>query len=123
MQIKFLIRRSNSIEVLKKCCRHEIKQVMENFNKDKNRKDGVRPQCKNHQKDFYFKNLDKIKIHNEQNKERRNIYLKTKRETDGKFRLIANTRNRLLKSFEGYDKTILNSIYFRNRYSSLLKVY
>ena len=95
MQIKFLIRRSNSIEVLKKCCRHEIKQVMENFNKDKNRIDGVRPQCINYQKGFYFKNLDKIEKHIEQTKERRNIYLKTKRETDGKFHLVAKKRNRI----------------------------
>ena len=59
---------SNSTEILKKCCRCEIIQLIESFNKDKNRNDGVCPQCINCRKDFYFRNLDKIKIYNEQNK-------------------------------------------------------
>ena len=42
--------------------------------------------------------MDKIKIYNEQNKERRNKYLKNKRETDVNFRLISNTRSRVYKS-------------------------
>ena len=84
---------SNSNESLNKCCRFEFIQVIENFNKDKSRKDGVCPQCINCPKDFYFKNIDKVKKYNEQTKERRNIYLKNKRETDVKFRLITNTRN------------------------------
>ena len=46
----------------------------------------------------------KIKKYNEQNKERRNIYLKNKRETDVKFRLISNTRNRIYKSLKGVTK-------------------
>ena len=35
---------SNSNEILKKCCRCEIVKLIENFNKDKNRKDGLCPQ-------------------------------------------------------------------------------
>ena len=67
---------SNSSEILKKCCRCESIQVIENFNKDKNRKDGLCPLCISCRNVSYFKNLDKIKKYNEQNKERRNIYLK-----------------------------------------------
>ena len=78
--------------------------MIETFNKDKNKKDGVCPQCINCRKDFYLKNLAKIQKYNEQNKERRNIYLKTKRETDVKFRLTTNTRNRIYKSLKGLTK-------------------
>ena len=37
---------SNSNEILKKCFRCEIIQVIEIFNKDKNRKDGLNIYCK-----------------------------------------------------------------------------
>ena len=47
---------SNSNEILKRYCRCEVIQKIEIFNKDKNRKDGVCPQCIKCQKDFYFKN-------------------------------------------------------------------
>ena len=95
---------SNSNETLKKCSRCEIIKLMENFNKDKNRKDGLCPQCIDCRKIFYLKILDKIKIYNEQNRERRNRYLKNKRETDVNFRLISNTRNRIYKSLKGMIK-------------------
>ena len=51
---------SNSNENLKKCCRCEIKQVIENFNKDRKRKNGVCPHCINCRKDFYFQKVEKI---------------------------------------------------------------
>ena len=91
-------------EDLKRCSRCEIIQVIENFSKDRNCKDGLCPLCKSCRKDYYFKNLDKIKIYNEQNKEKRNKYLKNKRETDVNFRLISNTRNRIYKSLKGMTK-------------------
>ena len=56
---------SNSNETLKKCCRCENIQMIENFKKDKNRKDCLYPLCKNCRKDFYLKNFDKIKKYNE----------------------------------------------------------
>ena len=71
---------SYSEEFLEKCCRCAIRQVIENFNTDKIRKDGLYPLCINCRKDSYFKNLDKNKKYNEHNRERRNIYLKNKRE-------------------------------------------
>ena len=91
-------------EDLKRCSRCEIIQVIGNFTKDRNCKDGLCPLCKCCRKDYYLKNLDKIKIYNEQNRERRNIYLKNKRETDVNFRLISNTRNRIYKSLKGMTK-------------------
>ena len=52
---------SNPNEILKKCCRCEIFQVIEKFNRDKNRKDGIYPLCICCREYSYFKNLDKIK--------------------------------------------------------------
>ena len=89
----------------KKCCRCEIIQLIENFNKDKNRKDGLYPLCVICRKDSYIKNLDKIKKYNEQNRERRNTYLKNKRQTDVKFRLISNTRSRINHALNGKSKS------------------
>ena len=43
-------------------------------------------------------------MYNEQNKEKRSIYLKNKRETDVKFRLISNTRSRIYKCLKGMTK-------------------
>ena len=91
-------------EDFKGCSRCELIQVIENFSKDRNCKDGLCPLCKCCRKDYYLKNLDKIKIYNEQNRERRNKYLKNKRETDVNFRLISNTRNRIYKSLKGMTK-------------------
>ena len=91
-------------EDLKRCSRCEIIQMRENFSKDRNCKDGLCPLCRCCRKDCYLKNLDKIKIYNEQNKEKRNKYLKNKRETDVNFRLISNTRSRIYKSLKGMTK-------------------
>ena len=95
---------SNSNETFKKCCRCEIIQVIENFNKDKIRKDGLNSICKLYREKFYNENFVKIHKYNEQNKERRNIYLQNKRETDVNFRLISNTRNRIYKFLKGMTK-------------------
>ena len=95
---------SNSNEIFKKCYRCEIIQVIENFNKDKNKKDGLNSICKLCRKKFLNEKLVKIKKNNEQNKERRNLYLKNKRETDVNFRLISNIRSRIYKSLRGLTK-------------------
>ena len=50
--------------------------------------------------------MDKIKKYNDQNRERRNTYLKNKRETDVKFRLISNTRSRIHYALNGKTKSI-----------------
>ena len=51
---------SNSNETFKNCSRCEIIQVIESFNKDKNRKDGLHSICKLCRKKYYIKNLEKI---------------------------------------------------------------
>ena len=89
----------------KECCRCEIIQLIEKFNKDKSRKDGVHPQCTNCRKTFYFKNLDKIKKYKERNRERRSTYPKNNQETDNKFRLISNTRSRIHLALDGRSKS------------------
>ena len=91
-------------EDLKRWSSCEIIQVIENFSKDRKCKDGLCPLCKCCRKDYYLKSLDKIKIYNEQNRGRRNIYLKNKRERDVNFRLISKTRNRIYKSLKGMTK-------------------
>ena len=68
---------SNSNEILKKCYRCEIIQVRENFNKDKNRKDGLHSLCISCRKDYYLINWGKIKIYNEKNKEKKTFISKT----------------------------------------------
>ena len=78
--------------------------MIENFNKDKNRKDGLNSICRLCRKKYCYENLVKIKKYNDQNKERRNIYLKNKRETDNNFRIISNTGNRIYKSLKGMTK-------------------
>ena len=85
----------------KSCSKCEIVQVIDNFNKDKTRKDGLNSICRLCRKKYYNENLVKIKKYNEQNKERRNIYLKNKRATDVNFRIISNTRSRIYKSLKG----------------------
>ena len=89
---------SNSNEILRKCCRCQIIQDIESFSKGRKSKDGLHSLCKFCLKDYFFKNLDKIRKYNERNRERRNTYLKNKRETDVNFRLISKTRNRIYKS-------------------------
>ena len=68
-----MVQKSKSNEILRKSCRCEIIPVIETFNKDKNKKDGVCTQCINCRKGFYLKILDKIQKYNEQKKKRRNI--------------------------------------------------
>ena len=95
---------TNSNELLKKCCRCEILKVIEIFNKGKNRKDCLYPLCICCRKKSYFKNLDKIKNYNEQNRERRTTYHNNKRETDVNFRFISNTRKRIYITLKGMTK-------------------
>ena len=66
-------------EDIKRCSKSEIIQVIDNFNKDKNRKDGLNSICRLCRKKYYNEKLVKSKKYNEQNKVRRNIYLKNKR--------------------------------------------
>ena len=101
-------------ELIKKCSKCGIISLKSNFHKNINKKDGVNSMCKVCMKDYYLKINDKTilktrdcnknipekvkqnqKKYNEQNKEKRIVYLKNKRETDVKFRLISNTRNRI----------------------------
>ena len=95
---------TNSNQISKKCCRCEIIQVKENFSEDRKNKDGLYPLCKGFRKDYHLKNLDKIKKSNEQSGERKNTYLKNKRETDANFRLISNTRGRIYKTLKTMTK-------------------
>ena len=78
--------------------------MIQNFNENKNRKDGLYPQCIYCRKDFYLKNFDKIKRYNEENREKRQTHLENKRESDVNFQLTINTRNRIYKSLKSMTK-------------------
>ena len=110
-------------DLVKKCLKCGIISLKSNFHKNKNRKDGLQSHCKFCVNEYYLKNDEKIilktrdwsknnpekvkqnqKKYNEQIKEKRNIYLKNRRETDINFRLIGNTRNRIYKSLKGMTK-------------------
>ena len=110
-------------ELVKKCGKCGNISLKSNFHKNINRKDGVNSMCKVCKKKCYLKNNDKIilktndwnennpekvkqdqKKYNEQNKEKRKVYVKNKRETSIKFLLISNTRNRICKPLKGVTK-------------------
>ena len=110
-------------DLIKKCSKCGNISLRSNFHKDKNREDGLQLQCKVCVNEYYLMNKDKLilktrdwsknnpekvkqnqKEYNEQNRGRRNSYLKNKRETDVNFRLISNTRNRIYKSLKGMMK-------------------
>ena len=112
---------NNSNETFKKCYRCEIIQVIENFNKDKNRKGGLNSICRLCRKKYYYENLVKIKKYNEQNKDKISLYnkdyfqhnknkiyesRKNRRKTDVNFRLICNTRRRIHHALNGKSKSI-----------------
>ena len=82
---------SNSNGFLRKSCRCGIIQVIENFSKDRKSKDGLYPLCKCCRKEYYFKNLDEIKIiMNKIEKEGTHI-LKSNEKWFVNFRLNSNT--------------------------------
>ena len=96
---------------MKRCsnCYNEKEISQFNFRKDTQRYRSDCIQCSSiKHKEWRIINPDKVKQiqkkYNEQNKEKRNIYLKNKRETDVNFRLISNTRNRIYKSLKGMTK-------------------
>ena len=110
-------------DLVKKCLKCGIISLKSNFQKNKNRKDGLQSHLKFCVNEYYLKNNEKFilktrdwsknnpekvkqnqKKYIEQNKEKRNIYLKNRRETDINFRLIGNTRNRIYKSLKGMTK-------------------
>ena len=96
---------------MKRCsyCDNEKELSQFNLRKDTQRYRSDCIQCSSiKHKEWRIINPDKIKQiqkkYNEQNKEKRNKYLKNKRETDVNFRLISNTRNRIYKSLKGMTK-------------------
>ena len=110
-------------DLIKNCLKCGNISLKSNFHKNKNRKDGLQSRCKFCVNEYYLKNNDKIilktrdwsknnpekvkqnqKKYNKQNKEKSNIYLKNKRETDVNYRLIVYTRTRIYKSLKSMTK-------------------
>ena len=96
---------------IKRCSKCDIKKVLSKFcfikDKQKYRSDCVQC-CSSKRKEWRDNNAEKVKQnqkkYKEQNKEKRNIYLKNKGETDVKFRLIGNTGNKIYESSKGMTK-------------------
>ena len=110
-------------DLVKNCSKCGIVSLKSNFHKNKTKRDGLQSRCKLCVNEYYLKNNDKIilktrdwnksnpekvkqnqKKYNEQNKEKRIIYLRNKRETDVNYRMIVYTRNRIYKSLKGTTK-------------------
>ena len=97
----------------RKCSKCESVLLKSNFRKHKNMKDGLHPHCiccvKDYNKNYYNKNRDRLInkqiIYDKQNRDKINEYqkqyIKNKRESDVKFRLITNTRNRIYQALKG----------------------
>ena len=90
-------------------CDNEKELSELNFRKDTQRYRSESIQCSSiKHKEWRNINPDKVKKnqkkYKEQNKEKRNLYLKNKRETDVNFRLMSNTRSRIYKSLKGMTK-------------------
>ena len=104
-------------ELVKKCCTCKIIFLKSNFHKDKNRKDGLQPHCKfcvnDYNKNYYVANQDRLlnkqKLYNKENRDkintRMNEYFKNRIRTDVNFRLIRNTRRRILQALNGKSKS------------------
>ena len=102
-------------ELVKKCCRCGIVSLKSNFHKNKNKKDGLQPQCKlctkkyyidnhnriiNKQKFYDKQNRDRKKEYFQQNKNKRYQYEKNRRESDLNFKIACNLRSRTSKAFK-----------------------
>jgi len=81
---------------MKKCCICKIDKPLDEFSKDRTRKDGFQSQCK-----------PCIKAYREANKEKLSEHLRNRRKNDPLFKLKCNLRNRTRIAFKsgGYRKT------------------
>ena len=113
---------------MKICCRCNIEKKLQEFPKDKNRKDGYYIVCKNCRKLIYQSNskdiIEKAKKYYQDNKEKnyekiieRNkkwrsnnpSYTTDRKKIDPTFKLIKNTRRRLLRFLESKKLTKRNT--------------
>lgn len=87
---------------MKKCTKCGVEQGLEEFYKHKDKKDGLRSNCKNclmkQNKTHYQKNKqhikEYIKKYRKENKSKRNKYEKERRKNDPQFRITNNLRKR-----------------------------
>ena len=63
------------------CFRCEVLQLIENLSKDKIRKTGFYPKSRICRRDFCLKNYDKIKKYSEQNRKKKFLEKKEKRDS------------------------------------------
>ena len=100
------------MDQMKRCCKCDIEKDLSEFNfrKDTLKYRNECIQCRSiKRKEWRNNNPYKVKQNKkkyiEQNKEKRNIYLKSKRETDVNFRIISNTRSRIHHALNGKSKS------------------
>ena len=104
-------------DLIKKCSKCGIISLKSNFHRNKNMNDGLSPHCKickNHyNKNYYVANQDRLlnkqKLYNKENRDKintwRSKYIKNRIKTDVNFRLIRNTRRRILQALQGKTKS------------------
>jgi len=106
---------------MKKCTKCKEEKPLEEFNKDKEKKDGRRSACKECSKQYYENNREKIieqrkgynKQYYENNKEKRNRLLRERRKNDPEFRLRMNIRGAFRHFLKG-NKEKLTSEYLKD---------
>ena len=96
-------------EDLKKCSKCGFLSLKSNFHKRLKFSDGFYPQCKFCRKNYYNKNLLKIKKYYLENRyeiaAQQNEYKNKKNKTDNNFRLICRIRNRIYQALKGKVKS------------------
>ena len=84
---------------IKKCSKRGNKSSKSNFHKTKTKNDGLKSDCKVSRKNCYNLNQNRKSIYqkeyNEQNSEKRNLFIKNRTKTHVNFRLIRKTRSKI----------------------------
>lgn len=100
----------NYLNIDNKICSICLKiKPIDDFNKNKYKKDGHRPECKICQskkgKEYCLGNVDKLKQYRLNNKNKINLDRKIKRETDINYKITCNLRTRLWSAIKNDYKT------------------
>ena len=93
----------------KRCSKCKTISLKSNFHKRLKSSDGFHPQCKFCGKNYYNKNLLKIRKYYLENRDeiasQQNEYKNNKYKTENNFRLLCKTRNRIYQALKGKVKS------------------
>ena len=106
-------------DLVKNCSECWIILLKINFHKDKNKNDGLKPNCIFCRKKYYLENRDRKinnqKLYNKQNLAKINTrlkeYFKNRKESDINFKLACNLRSRTSKAFKSQNVRKINKTF------------